>query len=53
MENIIELENALPISVNEFAGNLMIEQNSDDEKTLIILPLENVKNMIDILKQYL
>lgn len=31
----------------------MIEQNSDENKVMVCLPMESVKTMINILKQYL
>ena len=52
-KEIIELEDLPSISVKEFAGNLMIEQNSDEDKIMVCLPMESVKTMINILKQYL
>ena len=52
-KEIIELENLPSISVKEFAGNLMIEQNSDEDKVMVCLPMKSVKTMINILKQYL
>ena len=52
-KEIIELEDLPSISVKEFAGNLMIEQNSDEDKVMVCLQMENVKIMINILKQYL
>mgnify|MGYP006976103738 CR=1 FL=1 len=52
-KDIIELEDLPSISINEFASHLMIEQNSDEDKVMICLPMESVKTMIDVLKKYL
>lgn len=52
-KEIIELEDLPSISVKEFAGNLMIEQNSDEDKVMVCVPMESVKTMIEVLKQYL
>lgn len=52
-KDIIELEDLPSISVKEFASHLMIEQNSDEDKVMVCLPMESVKTMINILKQYL
>ena len=52
-KDIIELEDLPSISVMEFAGHLMIEQNSDEDKVMVCLPMVSVKTMINILKKYL
>lgn len=52
-KEIIELEDLPSISVKEFADHLMIEQNSDEDKVMVCLPMESVKTIINVLKQYL
>lgn len=52
-KDIIELEDLPSIDVSEFAGHLVIEQNSDEDKVMICLPKESVNKMINILKKYL
>ena len=43
-KEIIELEDLPSISVKEFAGNLMIEQNSDEDKVMVLSSNGECKN---------
>ena len=52
-KDIIHLGDMHPIIVREFAENITIEQKTDEDKAIVCLPMESVKTMIDVLKQYL